>query len=136
MPVSYLSRRFLVSARRFSRARLLLLAWLRFSGRHRPRRVTFALHRAPLLVFSAPPAPSCGSLQRLGLSGHSSTAVQYTVTAQSLDLCQCGSLPQLGLLTSRKLSGILCQCVVLEPRVSLCSLGILSLRGPRPLCDT
>ena len=75
MPVSYLSRRFLVSARRFSRARLLLLALLRFSGRHRPRRVTFALRRARLLVWSAPPAPSCGSLQRLDLPGHSSTAV-------------------------------------------------------------
>ena len=45
-----------------------------FSGRHRPHRVTFALHRARLLVWSVPPAPSCGSLQRLGLPGHSSTA--------------------------------------------------------------
>ena len=36
-------------------------------------------------------------------------------------LHQCGSLPQLGLLTSRKLSAILCHCVVLDPHVSLFS---------------
>ena len=52
---------------------------------------------------------------------HSSTAVLYSATALSLVRRQCGSLPQLGLLTPRKLSGMLCHCVVLDPSVSLFS---------------
>ena len=70
MPVSSLSRRFLVSAcarlpRSFASSRLTAS----FSGRRRPPRVTFALLCARLLVWSVPPAPSCGSSQRPGLRG-------------------------------------------------------------------
>ena len=48
----------------FASSRLIAI-----SGRHRPRRVTFALHRARLLVWSVPPTPPCGCSQRLGLPG-------------------------------------------------------------------
>ena len=56
--------------------------------------------------------------------GHSSTAVQYSATAESLVRRQCGSLPQLGLLTPKKLSGMLCHCVVLDPCVSPFSASV------------
>ena len=52
----------------------------------------------------------------------SSTAVQYSATAQSLVRRHCGSLPQPGLLTPRKLSGMLCHRVVFDPCVSLFSV--------------
>ena len=53
---------------------------------------------------------------------HSSNAVWYSATLQSLVRRHCGSLPQPGLLTPRKLSGMLCHRVVFDPCVSLFSV--------------
>ena len=109
-----------------------------FSGRRRPRRVTFALLCARLLVWSVPPAPSCGSLHRRGSRAVTPALLCSTLLRRSRWTWQCGSLPQLGLQTPRKLSGILYLCVVqhhgviLDPRVSLTSLAqkvSLSLRS-------
>ena len=67
MPVSSLSRRFLVSARGSPALVCFFSPDCDFSGRRRPRRVAFALLCARFLFWSVPPAPSCGSLQRRGL---------------------------------------------------------------------
>ena len=60
---------------------------------------------------------------------YSDVVVTPALLCSTLLLRQRGSLPQLGLLSSRKLSGILCHCVVqhhcvkLDPPVSLTSLA-------------
>ena len=70
IPVSSLSRRFLVSARaRLPRSFASSRLTASFSDCLRPPRGTFALLCVRLLVWSVPPAPSCGSSQRRGLRG-------------------------------------------------------------------
>ena len=73
MPVSSLSRRLSVSARaRLPRSFASSRLTASFSGRRRrPPRVTFALLCARLLVWSVPPAPSCGNSQATWLAGRS-----------------------------------------------------------------
>ena len=58
--------RFLVSVRASPRSLASSGLTATFWSSTFPRRVTLAQLRAPLLVCSAPPAPSCGSLQRRG----------------------------------------------------------------------
>ena len=100
MDVSSVSRRFLVSARAclprsFASSRFTTILWSSSStSRH----------------FRAAPCAT----SRLFCSS-SCTAVQHSATAQSHNLRQFDCLPQLGLLTPKKLSGMLCHGVFLFP---------------------
>ena len=121
-----LSRRFLVLARACLPRSLICS---RLTASFWSSSSTSCYFRAVASLFwSVPPAPSWFTATWLA-GGHSSTAILHSATAWSLDLRQRCSLPQLDLLTSRKLSGIPCHsmvqrhCVIFDPRVSATSLA-------------
>ena len=106
VPVSYLSRRFLVSAtsilpRSFASPRLTAIFWIVIV--HVVSRSRCFVRE--LLVWSVPPAPSCGSLQRHGLPVVTPALLCSNLLRRSLWTCASAVVyHKNGLLTSRKLS--------------------------------